>query len=286
MPKRAKERIVLVSMLAMTLDCKVELLVNLQCSQSLVVNSMICFTWVLVVESLQMMGFNVSGGYSAGRINPSVGFKVPVSKSTDFNLSFGYTRTFYKGTGSDMLGLKAGFSFNSNGKGFAKFMKSLDYSAELETYTPMSVEESDASHSEKLTAKNIFGVRFSALAPILVDNLYAGISLGVGRYTEKGEFASDAIKETTSESSVYGNAMARIKYKVKQVAIASKVYPYAQVDAGADIFWDAKFSVQPAVGIAIETNNNKSIDVSVGYATKNFEDSNKGCLRIAAGYTF
>ena len=235
-----------------------------------------------------LAGYNicVSGDNGAGRINPSVGFKVPVAKNTDFNLSFGYTHDFYNGFGSDFLGVKTGFSFNSGGKGFSDFLKTLEYTAELETFTPFSVEKSYSSDIEKITAKNTIGVRFSALAPILVDNLYAGISLGVGHYTEKHENSFDGIKESYNESGVYGNAMARIKYKAKQITIADKIYPYAQVDAGSDIFWDAIFSVQPALGIAIETGNDKSIDISVGYATKSIEDTNKGCIRIAAGYTF
>ena len=232
--------------------------------------------------------FNISDGGGLGRISPSVGFKVPVTQNTDFKLSFGYTRTFQDGGGDNMLGVKAGFSFNSGGKGFSDFLKSLEYTAEVETYTPISVEEVYSNEKLKLTAKTALGARFSILAPLPIENLYTGLSLGIGRFTEKHENDLDggSIHEDYNSSSIYGNVMARIKYKAKQLTIADKLYPFAQVDAGADIFWNTIFSVQPAVGIAIETNNDKSIDISVGYATKSIEDTNKGSVRIAVGYTF
>lgn len=231
--------------------------------------------------------FTSGEGTGWGRINPTIGVRVPVSKNVDFNLGFGYTRTIMKGGGSDMLGFKAGLNFNSSGHGFSQFMKSLDYSVELETYTPMTVKEEDSRHTDEIKVTNIFGVRFSALAPLPVKNLYAGLSLGVGRYTEKTTFRTDNIKHNFDDSSIYGNVMARVKYKAKQIAIADKIYPYAQVDAGVDALYDFIFSVQPAVGVSIETKENKSIDVSVGYSTKRCElEQNKGCMRIAVGYTF
>ena len=81
--------------------------------------------------------------------------------------------------------------------------------------------------------------------------------------------------------------MARVKYKAKQIAIADRVYPFVQVDAGVDALFDAIFSVQPAVGVSIATKGDHSIDVSLGYATKRLDnEQNKGCMRIAVGYTF
>ena len=214
--------------------------------------------------------------------------KVPVGKNVDFNLGFGYTRTIMDGGGMDMLGFKAGLSFNSNGSGFSKFLKSLDYSIELEAHTPMTVtaQESDATNKNKCT--NMIGARFSALAPLPVQNLYAGLSVGVGRYTEKDTwYTNDGRHSNYEESNININAMARVKYKAKQIAIADRVYPFVQVDAGLDALYDAIFSVQPAVGVSIATKGDHSIDVSLGYATKRLnEEQNKACMRIAVGYTF
>ena len=232
--------------------------------------------------------FNTSGeGTGCGRINPTVGVRVPVGKNVDFNLGFGYTRTIVEGGGMDLLGFKAGLSFNSCGHGFSQFMKSLDYSVELEGHTPMTVKEEDREYTEEVKITNMFGIRFSALAPLPVENLYAGLSLGIGRYTEKNTFCRDDIEDKYDETGIYGNVMARVKYKAKQIAIADKVYPYAQVDAGVEALYDAMFSVQPAVGISIDTKENQSIDISIGYSTKRCEyEQNKGCMRIAVGYTF
>ncbi len=234
--------------------------------------------------------FNIGDDYTgAGRINPSVGVKVPVGKNVDFNLGFGYTRTIYSGGGTNLLGFKAGLSFNSNGRGFAHFLKTLDYSVELETHTPFTSKEyQGASYSEE-KMKGMLGIRLSALAPLPVKNLYAGLSLGVGRFTEKGKFV-DVYGDShpyTPQSGVYGNAMARVKYKVKQLTLKEKFYPFAQVDLGMDCMCEPIFSVQPAVGVSYATKGKQSIDVSVGYATKRDEnEQNKGCMRIAVGYTF
>lgn len=235
--------------------------------------------------------FNIGDEYTgAGRINPSVGVKVPVGKNVDFNLGFGYTRTIYSGGGTDLLGFKAGLSFNSNGRGFAHFLKTLDYSVELETHTPFTSKEENGGKSYvENKMKGMFGVRLSALAPLPVKNLYAGLSLGVGRFTEKNTFVDvyGDFHPSKSQSGVYGNAMARVKYKVKQLTLKEKFYPFAQVDLGMDCMCEPIFSVQPAVGVSYETKGKQSIDVSVGYATKRNElEQNKGCMRIAVGYTF
>ena len=214
--------------------------------------------------------FTSGEGTGWGRINPSIGVKVPVSKNVDFNVGFGYTR------------------FNSNGRGFSQFLKSLDYSVELEAHTPMTVTAEESNETDKVKFTNMIGARFSALAPLPVENLYAGLSVGVGRFTEKNTFDNHSgIQENFDESGIYVNAMARVKYKAKQIAIADRVYPFAQVDAGVDALYDAIFSVQPAVGVSIATKGDHSIDVSLGYATKRLDyEQNKGCMRIAVGYTF
>lgn len=235
--------------------------------------------------------FNIGDSYTgAGRINPSIGLKVPVGKNVDFNLGFGYTRTIYSGGGTNLLGFKAGLSFNSNGRGFVHFLKTLDYSVELETHTPFTTSEeyySSNSYTSELKTKGMIGVRLSALAPLPVKNLYAGLSLGVGRATEKETYVSKYVNDTYTQSGVYGNVMARVKYKVKQLTLKEKFYPFAQVDLGMDCMCEPIFSVQPAVGVSYQTKGKQSIDVSVGYATKRDEwEQNKGCMRIAVGYTF
>ena len=224
--------------------------------------------------------FNVSGGVSYGRINPSIGVKVPLSKTVDFNLGFGYTRILFDNGGSDLLGVKAGFNFDSSGKGMAHFFKSLDYSVELGACTSVSAGE------EKY--KNIVGVRFNALAPLPVDNLYAGLSVGVGYTENEHTFDNgDEIHEVYKESTIFLDMMARIKYKAKQISISDKIYPFAQVDVGANALYDFAFGVNPAVGISVETSPENSIDFSVGYLRMcPNDDKYKGALRIAVGYTF
>lgn len=131
------------------------------------------------------------------------------------------------------------------------------------------------------TYSGIFGLSLSALGEMPVDNLYAGLSLGFGRYTDK--FQSNDYTDKTSE--IYLNIMARVRYKVKQLTFAEKFYPFAQADLGLSGF-ETKFAFNPAVGLSMMTGKKESIDLTLGYSSIGINDSNKGSLRIALGYTF
>lgn len=236
--------------------------------------------------------FNVSGlsGTGMGRISPTVGVKVPVSRHTICNLGFGYTRTIVAGGGGDYLGFNVGLMFNSGGRGFVNFMKKFEYSFELETMLPVSgpmEKHGDTQWQEKMTS--FIGFRFSGIMPTGLKNLYAGYSIGIGRYKEETVLESKYESHSNDLHSGYLNVMARAKYKVKQLSITDKIYPFAQVDMGFAASNDFDFAVHPAVGISIMTSKEHSIDISAGYYTVSFDDidnTSKGTLRIAAGYTF
>lgn len=230
--------------------------------------------------------FNVSGEGETGciRINPFTGFRVPIGKTTDFMCGFGYTRTIINGGGANYLGFKAGLSFNSAGQGAKRFFNSLDYSFDLETYTPRTMKYDD-DDEEKYS--NFYGLRFSITAPIVNDCLYAGISLGAGRYTLKD--VEKNYEETTGE--IYANVMARVKYKAKTLSIGDSLYPFAQLDfgeRGATPKDHISFVAIPSVGISLKTGKKQSLDASVGYDTNAIDgnmDKKSGGLRIALGYT-
>lgn len=228
--------------------------------------------------------FSTEGGDGNVRLNPVVGVKVPLSKTVDFNVGFGYTRTIFDGGGGDYLGLKAGFAFNSQGRGFSKFLKKLDYNVELETFTPAS----KTSNGIKYKASSIYGLRLSAIAPVLLKNLYVGLSIGGGGWNSKEEYESGGGTDTWTP---YLNVMARVRYKVKQATIAGRLYPFAQVDLGGTASDEVTFNVNPAIGLSYMTGKKQSIDLSLGYNTMTFDGSygesiKKGNLRIALGYTF
>lgn len=237
--------------------------------------------------------FNVSGEGETGyiRINPFTGFRVPIGKTTDFMCGFGYTRTIINGGGANYLGFKAGLSFNSAGQGAKRFFNSLDYSFDLETYTPRTIKYAD----DEEKCSNFYGLRFSITAPIVNDCLYAGISLGAGRYTytlkhvEKNYKETKETKEATSE--IYANVMARVKYKAKILSIGETLYPFAQLDfgeRGATPKDHISFVAIPSVGISLKTGKKQSLDASVGYDTNAIDgnmDKKSGGLRIALGYT-
>lgn len=236
--------------------------------------------------------FNVSGGNGTGngRINPVVGVKVPVSKNNTVNLGFGYTRTFASGGGNDYLGFNTGISFNAGGRGLARFFKKFEYSMELETMLPVSYTKERASDDvTEYKYKNFIGFRFNAIMPTKLPNLYAGYSIGMGTFTEKWQWNGKYASSSDNLQDFYGNIMARARYKVKQVNITDRIYPFAQVDMGIAAYYDIKFAVNPTVGISIMTGKKQSVDISAGYCTvsSDSEDSpSKGTLRIAAGYTF
>lgn len=234
--------------------------------------------------------FSVSGeGSSFARVSPSVGIKVPMGRNLDFNLGFGYTRTIVDGGGGDFLGVKTGFYFNTAGNGFrramSQFFKSIEYSAEIETMLPVTEEDnSDFPYKDKYTS---MAVRFSALAPMPLKNLYVGLNVGVGYYKDKYE-AWNKNKEDKIDDDTYkytfGYTTARVKYKAKQLKIADRIYPFVQVDAGAIIGGSdfTQFIFSPSAGLSYMVGEKHSIDLSAGYT----QFVEKGTMRIAVGYTF
>lgn len=222
--------------------------------------------------------FGVDDRQSCVRINPSIGVKVPITKTIAFNLGFGYTRTIVDGGGANWLGLRAGLNFNSSGDGLKKFMNSLDYNIELETMT--SVKQQDEEYPEEL--KGVLGIRFSALAPLPIKNLYTGVSIGIGccKNTSEWSRGEDGWIASGETTEIYSSIMSRTLYKAKQLAITEKIYPFAQVDIGLGGYFE--FAVSPAVGISIVTKETHSINISAGYTPLLGE----GSMRIAVGYTF
>lgn len=238
--------------------------------------------------------FLVSGGSGtgAGRISPTTGIKVPISQNTTFKLGFGYTRTIISGGGGDYLGFNAGVGFNAGGHGIANFFKKFEYSVELETMLPVSGPVRNyGGDKSQYKYSDFIGFRFNGIMPTGLENLYAGYSIGIGRCTEKWHWEGKYDTNSQNTGTGFLSVMARAKYKAKQLNITDRIYPFAQVDMGLAACYDFAFTVNPAVGISIITGNDHSIDISAGYYTVSCDDdingdSNKGTLRIAAGYTF
>lgn len=228
--------------------------------------------------------FNVSGDDSYARINPMVGVKAPLSNTVDVNLGFGYTHIFTTGGGQNFLGFKAGFNFNSDGRGLVRFLQKLDYNVELETYTPVTVKSGDGSKDKY---SGFLGLNLAATAPMPLENLYAGIIFAIGRCTDEFEYQDNGVDKSTEG---YMNAGVRARYKVKQVTIADRIYPFAQVDFNVLSMGDVAFTANPAVGISYMTGRKESLDLTLGYTTMALDEEDgtkrKGSLRIALGYTF
>lgn len=230
-------------------------------------------------------GYNIATGDNKGCavINPSIGVKIPLTEKIDLALGCGYTRTIVNGGGANYLGFNVGINFDSNGKGFSNFLKTLVYAAEIEMYTGISYPESmivSASQGERRIAlSSLFGIRLNVLAPIF-ENCYLGPSIGVGHYTEK--------ESSYSSSEMYFNAMLRAKYNVTQITFLSKFYPFAQVDLGYSDFarGEGFFSVSPAAGVAYNLTDNSAAYLSVGYFTIDHFGNKKGSARIALGFQF
>jgi hypothetical protein len=220
-----------------------------------------------------------SSGYY--RINPSIGVKLPLSNTSLLNLGFGYTRTISSGYGTNYLGLKAGIIFDTQGKGLANFFNKFDYTAELEGYTNVTLDQSEASWDEDIKYSSIYGVRFAMLYRI--DKQFSvGPSIGIGRMTDSSADSGEAYIDLTL----------RAKYKINQIAINDKLYPFAQLDCGwsPNTFADSAFRLNPAVGVSYQFSQKHSIDFSVGYtkiAIDGWDEvESKGALRFAVGYNF
>lgn len=231
--------------------------------------------------------FSVQGGYDiytsgggggAGEVNPSIGVKFPIGKNTDMNIGVGYTRLIAKGGyGADYAGVKAGFIFDTAGRGLAKFLRKADYSVGVEYYIPNKV--TDGEYEEKY---KMYGIQLNALFPVY-ENLTIGPSIGFGLVKHIGNY-SNYTKE-------YLSAMLRFRYDVNQVTFLGSMHPYAYLDAGLRPtefdYFGYHFGVNPNVGVSYDLNNGGAIDLSVGYAKINYDDDiSKGILKIALGYKF
>lgn len=228
---------------------------------------------------------SVNGGTNWIRINPAVGFRTPISRTVAFNMNLGYTHVIPKhGKNLNFLGVNAGFSFDSSGKGFKKFLRKLDYNLELEANTPVKNRYKQDNRTSEDKYKGIIGGRISILGPMPLENLYAGVSLGAGRFKE--EYTDDVDSPSQHDyyddySDVYISVMARARYKIKQLSITDRLYPFGQIDFGLCGF-ESHFSVNPTIGLSYMTTKKQSIDLSVGYSQFNGLSG----MRLSLGYTF
>lgn len=238
------------------------------------------------------------GDYSCGVINPQVGIKVPVGKTTEFNIGVGYTHTFADGGGSDALGITAGLGFGGKGRGLTNFWKKCDKSIEVEMYTGTEASYESKYQTCTMEHSSLFGLRYSLLFP-LFNHCYLGPSLGVGVASHKDTFYNDKSEygwvDNYTELSL--TAMLRAKYEIEQLTFLSKFYPYVQVEAG--VYWlsdeDPVFGVNPGIGLSYKLGGGNSLDLSLSYSTlPKFdddsygepEDESYGCLRLALGFSW
>ena len=259
-------------------------------------------------------GYDFSTGDGDGevRINPNVGIKVPIGKTTDLHLSVGYSRLIVDGGGADCLGAKIGFSFNSGGKGLGTalhhFFRTTDWTIELETNTAVEASQviettsRSTTYTSTYTQKysSIYGIRFSGIRKI-AKNFYLGLSVGGGIKKVSEELKYDEASGTDGwsydEDDGYYEGFVRLKYKFKQLTFAKKFYPFLLVDAGVSSmgYGEATFQLNPTIGLSYMTGDKSSIDLSVGYTQIDFSDGwdydyemddKKGSIRISLGYTF
>lgn len=235
--------------------------------------------------------FNIDGGGN-GRIIPMFGVKVPITKNNFFNLGFGYMRTISKVGGFNGLGFNAGFSFNSPGHSLVKFFKSLDYTIELETFTPVKTTFKSNNDEYSTIYSKFIGLRFWGTKELPIKNLHAGIGVGLGIYDSKDRDKYKYNNEITEYSEIcpYLNLMGRAQYDIKQFIIKDRIYPFAQIDLGMAAYFDVKFVINPAIGLSYIVNENSTLNISFGYAPLSIynydESTNKGSMRIALGYSF
>ena len=232
-------------------------------------------------------------GVVIGMISPSVGVKIPIGKKTALDLSLGYVRYGLFESGTDGIVFKAGFAFgysHRDGNTITARSRTAAASvhggfcagAEAEYFTSAD----DGFHNK---VHSMYGMRGYALWNAFVENLYAGISVGIGfnDYEHRYEYQNYSESGKRFRYSI----MPRVRYNVAAATIAGRVYPFAQVDAGfAYNGVHSQFAVEPAAGLSVKTTGDQSLDFSVGYLPKiYFESGGKtdgGSMRLSVGYTF
>ena len=226
-----------------------------------------------------------------GMISPSAGVKIPIGKKTALDLSLGYVRYGLFESGTDGIVFKAGFAFGYSHRNTvtarsrtaaASVHGGFCAGAETEYFTSAD----DGFHN---TVHSMYGVRGYALWNAFVENLYAGISVGMGFNDYEKRYENSDYSESGKRFRY--SIMPRVRYNVAAATIAGRVYPFAQVDAGfAYNGVHSQFAVEPAAGLSVKTTGDQSLDFSVGYLPKiYFESGSKtdgGSVRLAVGYTF
>lgn len=278
-------------------------------------------------------------------INPTVGFKYDAfSIGVGY---YGY-KSFASGAKmSNAINVRLGYNFgyHRSTSPLAKALRRLEFSIDLGMRFPMGTSYNDYQEEistlttiwnedwidERHTLEQSSGyaaipdMTLALLYPV-TDNFYAGLMAGFNLIRQKayakivntyydypdivrGEYENNLNNpDDPYEIQTSAQVGLRMKYKFKEIMIANRFYPFAQVDLGWDANWnhESSFFCNPTAGLSIDVaGGNHSIDLGVSYVTQRLEKrtfdmygeygwhlyenvdyENVGALRISLGYTF
>lgn len=274
-------------------------------------------------------------------INPTVGFKYG---AFSLGVGYYGSKGFNSGAKMmSAINIRLGYNFgyHRSTSPFANALRKLEFSIDFGARMPLGANTSGYtedvktlttvwgetwnSYESKLSWQSKYSiapdVTMALLYPV-TEKFYVGAMAGLNLIINKSEAKdytiyysqpgvvkwegtelSDHYDETTTQTSA--RVGLRMKYKVKEITLAKRFYPFAQLDLGYDINWssDPGFFYSPAVGISMDVAGGRhSVDLGVSYVTQKVEDrhfvrydnhndweydyKNAGALRISLGYTF
>lgn len=285
-------------------------------------------------------GLNIDDfDYSGIVINPTVGIRYRA-----FTLGIGYYGAKPMSEGSKMsnsinISLGYNFGYHRSNSAVANFLRKFDLTFDLGALIPLGGRSSgkyeedvtpDIHSSAEYNDKYTLGgaATLSILYPV-TKNFYAGIMGGFNLTNTKfnyknavdyaDEYRDDYMYEHNSSQAWWAIPIGlRLKYKFREISVADKFYPFAQLDMGTNIVNveddngenAKKFYFSPTVGLSLDVwNGFHSLDLGLSYVpmyigcdeyiggeridksyqvqvNTDYKTKTIGAFKISLGYTF
>lgn len=233
------------------------------------------------VAGIRYDGFTLGVGYHGFKSNQK-GSQMASSVSIRLGYNFGYhhnpaVANFFK---KFEFSLSAGAAFASDNYGYH----------ESYDITDLGIEDIDTKHSVRPA-----GVFSAALTYPVWRNLYVGVAAIFSIY-ESGfnrtygfepdqdarpnaqeiyeSFASRVNGLYNDDYSSTTNIViaGRLKYKFRELTLAKKLFPYAQLDLGGCVDYYNGLYFAPEIGLSMAVGSRHSLDLGIGYTTLYTDD--------------
>lgn len=233
--------------------------------------------------------------YSTFFINPMVGVRF-----NRYGLSVGYLGGIapqVEGSKwSSAINIRFSYYFGYHPTRMSKALKKTNFVAEVTADVPFA--------PSKYGYKFRFGegINLGLLYPIS-EKFELGPMIGLHFINYKEEITAPDLSFIgyNNRNEPWAFLALRGKYRFRQISVANKFYPWAQLDLGVASYENTDFYYSPAIGFSYDVRDGKSsIDLGIGYGSFSADKATDGngnwangegkfsvnIIRISLGYTF